>query len=72
MRYEVGKQIIDIDQALSIIKIKQIENKVVSDKEFNEALKKVESCIKLILLELAKSNKTMQEIYTELKDKEGD
>lgn len=63
MRYEVQKQIEDIDKALGTITMYQIPNMKIPQEEMYEALKKAESCMKLVMRELCQQDKTMKEIY---------
>ena len=46
MRYEVQKQIEEINKALGTITMYQIPNMKISKEEMNEALKKAEFCMK--------------------------
>lgn len=63
MRYEVQKQIEEIDKALGIITMFQISNMEIEQEELREALQKAESCMKLTMCELCHQDKTMKEIY---------
>lgn len=63
MRYEVQKQVDEIDKALAIIGMREIPNMKVTEEEFEASLKKAKSCMKLTMREMTKQDKTMKEIY---------
>ena len=64
MRYDVQQQVDDIDKALAILGLREIPNmKQPTEKEFETALKKAESCMKLTIHEMIRQDKTMKEMY---------
>ena len=64
MRYDVQRQVDDIDKALAILGLRGIQNmKQPTDEEFETALKKAESCMKLTIHEMIRQDKTMREMY---------
>lgn len=63
MRYEVQKQIEEIDKALGIIAMYQIPNMKITQEEMYKALQKAESCMKFVMHDLCQQDKTMKEIY---------
>ena len=63
MKYEVQQQIEEIDKALAIIGMREIPDMKVTEKEFEKALKKAESCMKLTIHEMIRQDKTMKEMY---------
>lgn len=68
MRYEVEKQIEEIDKALAIIEMRKIPNmKKPTEEELEFALKKAASCMSLMLRELSKKDITMKELNEELR-----
>lgn len=66
MRYEVQKQVEEIDKALGTITMYQIPNMAVSKEELEVALRKAETCMKLMMIVLSKKDKTMREIKDEI------
>lgn len=64
MRYDVQQQVDDIDKALAILGLRKIPNmKQPTEQEFEDALKKAESCMKLVIHEMIRQDKTMKEMY---------
>lgn len=64
MKYEVQQQIEEIDKALAILGLREIPNmKKPTEEEFETALKKAESCMKLTIHEMIRQDKTMREMY---------
>ena len=64
MRYDVQQQVDDIDKALAILGLREIPNmKQPTEEEFEYALKKAESCMKLMIHEMIRQDKTMKEMY---------
>lgn len=64
MRYEVQQQVDDIDKALFILGLREIPNmKQPTEEEFEDALKKAKSCMKLMMHEMIRQDKTMKEMY---------
>ena len=64
MRYDVQQQVDDIDKALAILGLREIPNmKQPTEEEFETALKKAESCMKLTIHEMIRQDKTMKEMY---------
>lgn len=64
MRYDVQQQVNDIDKALFILGLREMPNmKQPTDEEFETALKKAESCMKLTIHEMIRQDKTMREMY---------
>lgn len=64
MRYDVQQQVDDIDKALAILGLRNIPNmKQPTKEEFENALKKAESCMKLTMCEMIRQDKTMKEMY---------
>ena len=64
MRYDVQLQVDDIDKALFILGLRAMPNmKQPTDKEFETASKKAESCMKLVIHEMIRQDKTMKEMY---------
>lgn len=64
MRYDVQQQIDDVDKALAILGLREIPNmKQPTKEEFEYALKKAESCMKLVIHEMIRQDKTMKEMY---------
>lgn len=63
MKYEVQQQIEEIDKALAIIGMREIPDMKVTEEEFEYALKKAESCMKLMIHEMIRQDKTMKEMY---------
>ena len=64
MRYDVQQQVNDIDKALFILGLREMPNmKQPTDEEFETALKKAESCMKLTIHEMMRQDKTMREMY---------
>lgn len=61
MRYEVEKQVEEIDKALGIITLYQIPNMEVTREELEIALRKAESCMKLVMNTLCRNDVTMKE-----------
>ena len=61
MRYEVEKQVEEIDKALGIITLYQIPNMEVTREELEIALRKAESCMKLVMNTLCRKDVTMKE-----------
>ena len=70
MRYEVQKQIEEINKALGTITMYQIPNMKISKEEMNEALKRAESCMQLMMITLSKKDETMREFKENLSNKE--
>ena len=64
MRYDVQQQVDNIDKALFILRLREIPNmKQPTEEEFGDALKKAESCMKLMIHEMIRQDKTMKEMY---------
>ena len=64
MRYDVQQQVNDIDKALFILGLREMPNmKQPTDEEFETALKKAESCMKLTIHKMIRQDKTMREMY---------
>lgn len=63
MKYEVQQQVEEIDKALAIIGMREIPDMKVTEEEFETALKKAESCMKLTIHEMIRQDKTMREMY---------
>lgn len=68
MRYEVEKQIQEIDNAIAILELREIPNmKKPTEEELELALKKATSCMRLMVRELSKKDITMKELNEELR-----
>ena len=64
MRYDVQQQIDDIDKALFILELREMPNmKQPTEEELETALKKARSCMKLVIREIIRQDKTMKEMY---------
>lgn len=62
MRYEVQKQVDEIDKALGVITMYSIPNMNITKEELEEALKKAESSMKLMMKILSRNDITMKEV----------
>lgn len=68
MRYEVEKQINEINEALAILGLREIPNmKEPTKDELEFALKKATSCMTLIVRALSHKDMTMKEFNEELR-----